>query len=141
MEYQQVDSTREYMARLETGSDWRTEIEDLAREENIEAGWFNAMGAVQDAEIWFYDQDEQEYGPVTFDEPLEVAACVGNVSMLDDDVFAHTHAVLSRRDGETLAGHLDSATVFAGEVHLRAFEEPLVRSPHEQTDLDLWLNE
>ncbi len=38
MEYQQVDSIREYMARLETGSDWRTEIEDLAREENIEAG-------------------------------------------------------------------------------------------------------
>lgn len=141
MEYQQVDSTREYLARLETGSDWRTEIEALAREEEIEAGWFNAMGAVRDAEIWFYDQDEQEYGSVTFDEPLEVAACVGNISTLDGDVFAHTHAVLSRRDGETLAGHLDSATVFAGEVHLRAFEESLVRTPHESTGLDLWLNE
>ncbi len=56
-------------------------------------------------------------------------------------MFAHTHVVLSRRDGETLVGYLDSATVFAGELYLRAFEEPLVQTPHEPTGLDLWLNE
>ena len=141
MEFREVTTTEEYLARLETGSEWRSEIEDLARDAGVEAGWFNAMGAVQDAEIWFYDQDTREYEPVTFDEPLEVAACVGNVSVLDEDVFAHTHAVLSRRDGETLAGHLDSATVFAGEVYLRALDEELVRTPHEPTGLDLWLND
>ncbi|SEW30833.1 PPC domain-containing DNA-binding protein [Natrinema salifodinae] len=141
MEYREVDSSREYVARLETGRDWRSEIEALASEAEVEAGWFNAMGAVRDAEIWFYEQDDQAYDSVTFDEPLEVAACVGNVSRLEGDVFAHTHAVLSRPDGETLAGHLDAATVFAGEVHLRAFDEPLVRTPHEPTGLDLWLNE
>ncbi len=46
MEYREVDATREFLARLETGQDWRAEIESLAREEEIEAGWFNAMGAV-----------------------------------------------------------------------------------------------
>ncbi|WP_293032152.1 PPC domain-containing DNA-binding protein [Natronococcus sp.] len=141
MEYQEVEATREFLARLETGQDWRDEIETLAREENVEAGWFNAMGAVQDAEIWFYNQDKEEYQSVAFDEPLEVAACVGNIAKLDGDVFAHTHAVLSRRDGEALAGHLEGGTVFAGEVHLRAFEEPLVRNFDETTGLDLWLNE
>ncbi len=60
MEYRQVDSVREYLARFETGSEWRTEIEEFAREEGIEAGWFTAIGAVQDAEIWFYDQDDQD---------------------------------------------------------------------------------
>ncbi|QHS18102.1 DNA-binding protein [haloarchaeon 3A1-DGR] len=139
MHYRAVESTGEYLARLETGADWRTEIEDLAREVDAEAGWFNAMGAVQDAEIWFYDQDDTEYRSVTFDEPLEVAACVGNVARLDDDVFAHTHAVFSRESGQALAGHLDSATVFAGEVYLRTFAEPLVREHDATTDLDLWL--
>lgn len=115
------------------------EIEDLARAEDVEAGWFTALGAVQDAEVWFYDQDETEYQSVTFDEPLEVAACVGNVSLLDGDVFAHTHVVLSRPSGQALAGHLDSATVWAGECHLRAFAEPLERSHDAATDLDLWL--
>ncbi|WP_280535970.1 PPC domain-containing DNA-binding protein [Halopenitus sp. POP-27] len=139
MHYRAVESTGEYLARLETGADWRAEIEDLAREVDAEAGWFNAMGAVQDAEVWFYDQDDTEYRSVTFDEPLEVAACVGNVARLDDDVFAHTHAVLSRESGQALAGHLDSATVFAGEVYLRTFAEPLVREHDAATDLDLWL--
>ncbi|MFB6250529.1 MAG: PPC domain-containing DNA-binding protein [Halobellus sp.] len=139
MHYREVESTREFLLRLETGADWRTEIEEFADLEGIDAAWFQAMGAVQDAEVWFYDQDDQEYQSVTFDEPLEVAACVGNVADLDGERFAHTHAVLSRRSGQALAGHLSSATVFAGEVHLRAFDEPLERAHHEPTDLDLWL--
>jgi len=139
MDYREVETSAEYLARLETGADWRQEIEDLARAEDVEAGWFNAMGAVQDAEVWFYDQDDQEYQSVTFDEPLEVAACVGNVADLEGDVFAHTHAVLSRKSGQALAGHLDAGTVFAGEVYMRAFEEPLVREHDPETDLDLWL--
>ena len=139
MHYREVEPTREFVARMEHGADWRGEIESLARDEGIEAGWFVAMGAVQDAELWYYDQDDFEYQSAEFDEPLEVAACVGNVALLDDDVFAHTHAVLSRRSGQALAGHLDRATVFAGEVHLRAFETPLEREHDDVTDLDLWL--
>ena len=139
MNYREVESSAEYVARLETGADWREEIESLARAEDVEAGWFTAMGAVQDADVWFYDQEETEYQSVTFDEPLEVAACVGNVSLLEGETFAHTHAVLSRPSGQALAGHLDSATVWAGEVYLRACEEPLERAHDEATDLDLWL--
>ncbi|MCL9816105.1 PPC domain-containing DNA-binding protein [Natronocalculus amylovorans] len=139
MNYREVTTSREFLARLETGADWREEIESLARAEEIEAGWFNAMGAVQDAEVWFYDQDDKEYQSVTFDEPLEVAACVGNISLLDDEVFAHTHAVLSRRSGQALAGHLNAGTVFAGEVYMREFDRSLERSHDSVTDLDLWL--
>jgi predicted DNA-binding protein with PD1-like motif len=139
MHHREVTPTDEYVARFESGADWREQIESFARDRGIEAAWFQGMGAVEDAEIWYYDQDDREYYPVEFDEHLEVSACVGNVSVLDGELFAHTHAVLGRETGETLSGHLDAATVFAGELHLRAFEEPLVREPHEGTGLDLWL--
>lgn len=139
MNAREVSSSREFLASLDHGADWREEIESLAVEQEIEAAWFNAMGAVQDAEVWYYDQFDQEYRAVTFDEPLEVAACVGNVSLLEGEPFAHTHAVLSRPSGQAIAGHLDAATVFAGELYLRAFEDPLEREPDEITDLDLWL--
>ena len=138
MEYRTITTAEEYVGRLDTGADWRDEIESLARREDVRAGWFTALGALQDAELWYYDQDEQEYQSLSFDEPLEVASCVGNVSRLDSDVFAHTHAVLSRESGETLAGHLDQGTVFAGEVYFRAFDVELVRTANEQTGLDLW---
>jgi predicted DNA-binding protein with PD1-like motif len=139
MDYREVLVDSEAVARLEHGADWRSQLESLAAELDAEAAWFTAMGAVADAELWYYDQDDLEYESVHFDEPLEVAGCVGNVSWLDDERFAHTHAILSRRSGQTLAGHLNRATVFAGEVHMRTFEEPLERSHHSLTDLDLWL--
>lgn len=139
MNYRAVETADEYVARLETGADWRAEIESLANAVDADAAWFTALGAVQDAECWFYDQDECEYYPIEFDEPLEVASCVGNISLLEGERFAHTHVVLSGPDGETVAGHLNEATVWAGEVHMRVFEEPLEREYDETTELDLWL--
>ncbi|MFD1646779.1 PPC domain-containing DNA-binding protein [Haloarchaeobius litoreus] len=139
MHYREVTTEQEFCCRLETGGDWRAQLEELAADEGIEAAWFTGLGAVQDAEVWFYDQETCEYDAVTFDEPLEVAACVGNIADLDGEPFAHTHAVLSRPSGGALAGHLDAATVWAGELYVRAFEEPLVREHDETTDLDLWL--
>jgi predicted DNA-binding protein with PD1-like motif len=138
MDYREVETTREYVCRLDHGRDWRAQIEAFADEQGIDAAFFQGLGAVEDAEIYFYDQERQEYDAVTFPEPLEVAACIGNVSHLNGERFAHTHAVLSRPDGTALAGHLNSATVFAGELHLREFDTELVREHDETTDLDLW---
>lgn len=139
MEYRATTTTQEYIARLETGADWREEIESLAHDEDITAAWFTGLGSVQDAEVWYYDQTDQDYRSVFLDEPLEIAACVGNIASLGGDPFAHTHAVLSRESGEALAGHLNAGTVFAGECYVRALDDELVRTPHEHTGLDLWL--
>ncbi len=139
MNGRELTVTGEYLGSLDHGADWRAEIEAFADEHEVDAGWFWAMGAVQDVELWYYDQTDREYRSVSFDEPLEVASCVGNVANLDGERFAHTHMVLSRQSGQSLAGHLDTATVFAGECHLRAFERPLEREYDEATGLDLWL--
>ncbi len=138
MDYLEVEGAREYVARLEHGSDWRGQIEAFAAEERIDAAFFMGLGAVQDAELLFYDQDDQEYDAITFDEPFEMTPAIGNISLLDDDPFAHTHVVLSREDGSTVGGHLDTATTFAGELYVREFETTLQREHDEVTDLDLW---
>ncbi len=138
MHYREVEGTREFVCRLETGRDWRGEIERLADEEEVDAAFFLGLGAVMDAEVWFYDQDDKEYREVVFDEPLEVAASVGNVSWLDGKRFAHTHAVLSRPSGQAVAGHLNAGTVFAGELYVRAFDADLRREYDDTTELDLW---
>lgn len=138
MDYRELGDGREFVARLETGADWRGEIESLADDAGVDAGFFVALGAVSAVELFFYDQETKEYDSIEFDEPLEVAACVGNISWLDDERFAHTHAVCSRADGSTVAGHLNSGTVFAGEVYLREFDAYLEREHDETTDLDLW---
>ena len=138
MDYQEVEGAREYVARLEHGRDWRGQIEDFADEEAIDAAFFFGLGAVQDAVLSFYDQDDQEYRDIEFDEPLEVVPAVGNVSWLDGERFAHTHMTLSREDGSVVAGHLDTATTFAGELYVREFDTELERAHDDVTDLDLW---
>lgn len=138
MDYRAVEATQEFVCGFEHGADWRGELESLAAAEDLDAAFFVALGAVQDATIFFFDQERQEYDAVEFDEPFEVASCVGNISLLDGEPFAHTHAVLSRPDGEAVAGHLDEATVFAGEAWVHAFDRLLVREHDETTDLDLW---
>ena len=138
MQYQAVDTASEFVCRLDHGADWRAEVEGLADDEDLDAAFFYGLGAVQDAEVWFYDQDRTEYDAVTFDEPLEVAACMGNVSWLDGERFAHTHAVLSRPDGAALARHLTSATVRAGERHGRGFDPHLEGTHDGPTALHRW---
>ena len=138
MDYARVEGAREYVARLEHGRDWREQIEVFANEEAIDAAFFFGIGAVQDAELWFYDQDEGEYDAIRFEEPFEVTPAVGNISVLDGEPFAHTHATLSREDGSVVAGHLESATTFAGELYVRAFGTSLEREHDPVTDLDLW---
>jgi predicted DNA-binding protein with PD1-like motif len=138
MDYQEVDGAREYVARLEHGRDWRGQIEDFAETEGIDAAFFVGLGAVKDVELLYYDQDDQEYNAVAFDEPLEMTPAVGNISWLGDGRFAHTHVVCSRADGSAVAGHLDTATTFAGELYVREFDTTLEREHDEVTDLDLW---
>jgi predicted DNA-binding protein with PD1-like motif len=138
MDYQEVEGAREYVARLKHGRDWRGQIEEFAAEEGIDAAFFMGLGAVQDATLLFYDQDRQEYEPITFEEPFEVVPALGNISWLDGERFAHTHVALSRANGSTVAGHLDAATTFAGELYVREFEAQLEREHDEVTDLDLW---
>jgi len=139
MHYRELTGSREFVASLTHGEDWRGQIEDFAASEGIEAAVFFGLGTVQDAAIWYYDQDEQTYRETVFDEPLEVAACVGNISLdVDGEPFAHTHVVLSREDGSTIAGHLDAGTTYIGELYVRTFEESLERAPDETTGGDLW---
>ncbi len=138
MDYQRVEGDREYVARLDHGRDWRGQIEAFADAEGIDAAFFLGLGAVRDATLLFYDQDDQEYYPVAFDEPFEVTAAVGNVSHLEGERFAHTHVTLTREDGSAVGGHLDAATTFAGELYVREFDAHLERAHDETTDLDLW---
>jgi predicted DNA-binding protein with PD1-like motif len=138
MDYEEVEGAREYVARLDHGRDWRGQIEEFAEDEGIDAAFFYGLGAVQDAELFFYDQDEQVYDSIVFDEPFEMTPAVGNISWLDDERFAHTHATLSREDGSVVAGHLESATTFAGELYVREFDTTLEREHDPVTDLDLW---
>jgi len=128
-----------FLARLDSGAEIIGQITDLARERQIESGTFSAIGALTRADLGYYDQAAHVYHVTPVDEPVEIAACLGNISLLEGRPFVHAHAVLANGRGRSWAGHLVRGTIFAAEVYLQELSGlPLKRVPDSITGLKLW---
>ena len=139
MSVSQYEASRELMVRLKHAAELVQSITELARSKGIEAGSFTAIGALKRARLAYYDQKNHEYREIKIDSPHEMASCTGNISLKDGEPFVHAHVVLADETGNTKAGHLLEAIVFAAEVHLHQLRGPkLERKYDEVTSLSLW---
>jgi hypothetical protein len=133
---------RSLLARLEHGEEIIGQITSIIREEDIRAGHLSAIGALEEAEIGCYNQQTHKYQGIKINEPVEIASCSGNISLLEGRPFAHVHAVLSGMEGKVLAGHLTSGRIFAAELYIQELGgQELIRSEDPVTGLNLWREE
>ena len=137
MHFQAVTVGQTLLARLDHGESLLAELAALAEEADIESAWFVGSGAVQDADLSIFDQDEFEAETVSFDEPLEMPVLTGTITQGDDGPEILARAVLARPSGQAIAGTLESATVFGVEVSVQTFEDALDRETDEATDMPL----
>lgn len=131
---------RRIVARLPHGGDLLREIAAAAESHGMRAAELRAIGALQAARLSFYDQTTHEYQEFAIDQPVEIAALLGNVSLRDGAVAVHAHATLSKPDGTCVAGHVNpGCVIFACELVLQELVgEPLEREFDEVTGLPLW---
>ncbi len=79
----------------------------VAGEAALTAASFTAIGAFRRAELAYFDWDTKRYRPIPVEEQVEVAALIGDIAAGPDGKPAiHIHAVLGKRDGSAVAGHL-----------------------------------
>ena len=101
------DGGRTYALVLETGDEVLGCVQAFAEREALTAAHFSAIGAFRDALLTYFDWEAKEYLENPIAEQVEVAALNGDVAIAPDGTPAvHIHAVLGRRDGTALAGHL-----------------------------------
>ena len=130
---------RSFLARLDHGAEIIGQIADVARERRIRAAAISTVGALTRADLGFYDQTGQEYRVRAVEEPVEIASCTGNISLIEGEPFVHSHAVLADSSGRVLAGHLVRGTIFAAELFVQELAEAnLHRAWDKQTGLKLW---
>ena len=129
-----------FMGKLSHGSDLLEEITAICRQENIQLGRVEALGAVQKARLGFYDQQTHEYRFIVLDQHLEITKLMGNVSLKDNNPFVHAHITLADKEGHAFGGHLAPGTlIFACEVILEAYDGPFFkRELDKTTGLPLW---
>lgn len=130
---------RSFLANLDSGAEIIGQITDLAEDMGVKAAFISAIGALSQADLGYYDQAARKYLVTPVDEPVELAACSGNISLLEGRPFVHAHAVLADGKGCTWAGHLVRGTIFAAELYLQELSGlPLKRVPDSITGLKLW---
>lgn len=107
-----ADGQQTYAIILSTGDEVSACLKSFAAEAGLQAASFKAIGAFQSARLAFFDWEAKSYIPIEVNEQVEVASLTGDIVIGPDGKPAlHVHAVLGRRDGSAVAGHLQTAEV------------------------------
>jgi uncharacterized protein len=124
---------RTYVVVLEIGDEVMSCLDEVARTEQLSAAQITAIGAFSEAMLLFFEWENKEYRPIPIMEQTEVAALIGDIALDREGMPAlHVHAVLGKRDGTAVAGHLKEARVRPtleilineSPAHLRRLHDP-----------------
>ena len=127
-------------SRIFEGEDLAEAIKKRVEESKVKAGMFNLIGSLKKVVIGYYRRGE--YHSIELDGPLEIASCMGNISVTDEgEIIIHAHIVIANDKGETFGGHLLKDSIVGATAELaiiEACEVNLLRSLDEKTRLNLW---
>ena len=108
----EADGKRTFAVILQNGDEAMRCLQDFAAKERLGGAQVTAIGAFSRATLAFFDWDTKRYNPIPVDEQVEVASLVGDIAVGPDGrPSVHVHAVLGRRDGTSMAGHLQEGHV------------------------------
>ena len=102
---------RSFALVFDTGDEPMSLLERFARENNVTAARFTAIGAFREVVVGYFDWEKKEYLRIPIREQVEVLSLVGDVAIGDKGPKIHAHVVLGKRDGSAHGGHLLEAKV------------------------------
>jgi predicted DNA-binding protein with PD1-like motif len=116
---------------LDKGDEVISSLLAFAKDNNLSASHFTAIGAFESVTLGFFERDRKDYEKIRIDEQVEVLSLVGDIASEDDEPKVHAHVVVGKKDGTAHGGHLLEARVWP------TLEVILIESPgHLQRKLD-----
>jgi hypothetical protein len=108
----EADGQRTFVLVLKSGDETMACLQAFAKQQRIQAAQFTGIGALSRATLNYFDWETKAYQPIPVHEQVEVASLIGDIALSPSaEPALHIHAVLGRRDGTALAGHLTEAHV------------------------------
>jgi predicted DNA-binding protein with PD1-like motif len=112
---------------------------EVSQKENLNSGWINGLGATSNIEIGYWDIEKKVYVKQKFDNHYELLSLIGNVSLVDNKPFIHTHISFSDTRFKVYGGHLfDAEVIAAAEFCIFTSDYHLHRKLNCDIGLSLW---
>ena len=134
MKSKQIDITpKTFILVFGIGDELPAGLLQFAREQNLSAASFKAVGALSSVRLAWFSWESKRYEPsVTLDEQVELVSLIGDVAQKDGEPAVHAHAVVAKKDGTALGGHLLEAHIrptcelvlTESPAHLQKFVDP-----------------
>jgi predicted DNA-binding protein with PD1-like motif len=107
----EADGRRTFMLVLSSGDEASGCLSSFARDHQLHASHFTAIGAFSSAVVGYFDWEKKDYQKIAIDEQVEVLSLIGDVSLGNGEPKIHAHVVLGKSDGTAHGGHLLSGNV------------------------------
>jgi uncharacterized protein len=127
-----------YLVRFEPGEILPDALTALAKDRNWSCGSIQAIGAVEDVILGYYDLHKKEYIRIAVEGEVEVVSLSGNLSRLSETPLWHMHILVSDREARVQGGHLFALKVAVTlECWIEIHDRVVNRKMDEHTGLNL----
>jgi uncharacterized protein len=107
----QDSDEKTYVLIFDTGEEVASGLLDFAKERQIAAARFTAIGALRELTLGYFDWESKQYEKIPMPEQVEVLTMSGNLVTSNHGPKLHAHIVVGKRDGTAHGGHLIDAIV------------------------------
>ena len=123
---------------FDSGDEAMAGLRRIAKEHNLSAASFTAIGAFQEVALGFFNLASKDYNKILIHEQVEVLSLIGDIALAGGKPQIHAHVVIGKSDGTAHGGHLLSGIVRPTlEVVLIESPAHLHRKHDEKTGLAL----
>lgn len=105
------DEETSHLLVFESGDEVVSTLEAFAREHELTAARFTAIGAFSELTLGYFDWERKAYEEIPLAEQVEVLTLAGDIALKGGEPSVHAHVVVGKRDGSAHGGHLLQARV------------------------------
>lgn len=136
MDYRRFNDT--LLVRIDRGEEIIEKVREIAEKERIRLASIEALGATDDFTVGVYDLAAKQYDSYHFTGAYEIVSLIGTITEKDGAFYQHLHMCAGGKNGETIGGHLNRATVSATcEMVIRIINGAVDRCPDPDTGINL----
>ena len=137
MEFKQINDI--YQIYLKRGESVVDVLTKFCKKQNILNGHVSGIGAVNNIVLGSYDSVAKEYIKKTFKEDHELITYQGNIMLLNDEPFIHTHITIGNHNMEIFGGHVFSMNIaVVGEFIIQKIDSNSKRTFNDEIGLATW---